>query len=91
MYHIKFDGLPDCSGLDLQPYAFPTEDEAFKFALGIILHAKSGGRVNLSNLTISIIGPSGFSETWSLREFLVRHIYIEWVKFSRPVAAIAAP
>jgi hypothetical protein len=71
MYHIKFDGLPDCSGLDLQPYAFPTEDEAFKFALGIILHAKSGGRVNLSNLAISIIGPSGFSETWYLREFLV--------------------
>ena len=71
MYHIKFDGLPDCSGLNLQPYAFPTEDEAFKFALGIILHAKSGGRVDLSNLTVTIIGPSDFSETWSLGEFLV--------------------
>ena len=71
MYHIKFDGLPDCSGLDLQPYAFPTEDEAFKFALGIILHVKSGGRINISNLMVSIIGPTDFSETWSLGEFLV--------------------
>jgi hypothetical protein len=72
MYHVKFDGLPDCSGLDLQPYAFTTEEEAFKFALGIIRHAMSGARINLSNLTISIIGPSGFIEAWSLREFLAR-------------------
>ena len=41
MYHIKIDGVPDCSGLDLQPYAFPTEDEAFKFGLGVILHTKA--------------------------------------------------
>jgi hypothetical protein len=87
MYHIKFDGLPDCSGLDLQPYAFPTEDEAFKFALGIIRHAKSGGHVNLSNLTISIIGPATEKRC---RWFLVEHIYIE-IKFIRPVAVIAAP
>jgi hypothetical protein len=80
MYHIKIDGVPDYSGLDVQPYALPTEDEAFKFALGIIRHAMSGGRINLSNLTISIIGPSGFSKTWSLREFLLEaYLYREGV------------
>ena len=84
MYHIKIDGVPDCSGLDLQPYAFHTEDEAFKFAFGVI--RASEGRVNLSNLTISIIGPSGFSKTWSLEKFLIEaYLHREGLSlFARP-------
>jgi len=68
--------------------AFPTRDEAFQFALGIgktLLAVPGGHAVDISDITVSIIGPTGSRETWSLKELLANaYLFADEEKQQRP-------
>jgi hypothetical protein len=71
MFRVEVGGVPIGSEWDIQPSAFPTRDEAFQFALGIGKTLLDMSGDNASDLTVSITGPTGYNETWSLKDSLV--------------------
>jgi hypothetical protein len=87
MYRVEVGGVPIGSEWDIQPSAFPTRDEAFQFALGIgktLLAMPWGNGVKISDLTVSIIEPTGSRETWSPKELLVNaFLFGQWVSLKK--------